>query len=114
MELNKLPKEILPLGVLYKAINHKLCWRIIETMNSFPNGTYSCTDLYVRLRLEPTELSKHLQILKRANLVVLKKNGKFRNYSINYDTIKRLEKMIQILNNKEELAENITKDAKIN
>ena len=67
-------------------------------MNEYPEHSWSCMDLYVRLRLESSQVSKHLQILKRANLVISQKNGKFIKYSINYDTIKCVEKLIQIFN----------------
>jgi len=74
---------------LGRALDHLLRQRILELLEGQEEGL-TVTDIYIRLRLEQSVASQHLAILRRANLVRTKRQGKFILYFIN----KRTEKLI--------------------
>lgn len=75
-------------ALILRAINHKLRLQIIKLIQE--NQKITVTEIYVKLRLEQSVVSQHLAILRRANLVLTKRDGKFIYYTINYDRIKEL------------------------
>lgn len=64
-----------------RAINHKLRQQIVKLIDE--NEKMTVTDIYVKLRLEQSVASQHLAILRRANIVVTERDGKFIHYTIN-------------------------------
>ena len=53
------------------------------------------SDIYVKLRWEQFVASKHLAILRRANIVLTERDGKFIHYTLNH---KRLNAINQFVN----------------
>ncbi|HRN93197.1 MAG: metalloregulator ArsR/SmtB family transcription factor [Chitinophagales bacterium] len=85
----KLSYEILRRAVLtLRAVNHKLRKEILELIEK--NGRITVTEIYVKLRLEQSVTSQHLAILRKANVVVTERDGKFVYYKINKAKIAEL------------------------
>lgn len=76
-----------------RAINHKLRQQIIRLLEE--NKRMNVTDIYVKLRLEQSVASQHLAILRRANIVITERDGKFIHYSLNH---KRIASVAQFVN----------------
>lgn len=68
-----------------RAVNHKLRQQIIRLLEE--NKRMNVTDIYVKMRLEQSVASQHLAILRRANIVTTRREGKFIHYTLNYKRI---------------------------
>ncbi|ANI90214.1 transcriptional regulator [Arachidicoccus ginsenosidimutans] len=75
-------------ALILRAINHKLRLQIVKLIQEHQKITV--TEIYVKLRLEQSVVSQHLAILRRANLVLTQRDGKFIYYTINYARVKEL------------------------
>lgn len=78
-----------------RAINHKLRQQIIKLLEE--HKRMNVTDIYVKLRLEQSVASQHLAILRRANIVITERDGKFIHYVLNTDRIASISKFVQEL-----------------
>jgi DNA-binding transcriptional ArsR family regulator len=67
--------------LILRAIGHDLRKHIIDLLRK--NETMNVTDIYVKLRVEQSVASQHLAILRKAGIVITKRNGKFIHYSLN-------------------------------
>lgn len=83
-----------------RAINHKLRQQIIKLLEE--NKRMNVTDIYVKLRLEQSVASQHLAILRRANIVITERDGKFIHYALNHQRIASVAKFVGDLINSEE------------
>ena len=83
-----------------RAINHKLRQQIIKLLEE--NKRMNVTDIYVKLRLEQSVASQHLAILRRANIVITERDGKFTHYALNHQRIASVVKFVGDLINSEE------------
>jgi ArsR family transcriptional regulator, virulence genes transcriptional regulator len=86
--------EITLLGnarMMIRAAAHPLRERIL-TLIKDNNNRIHVSPIYKKLRIEQSVASQHLAILRRANLVVTKKEGKIVYYSVNDAAIKHLLK----------------------
>ena len=79
-----------------RALNHKLRQKILSTIEK--EGNITVTELYVKLRLEQAVASQHLAILRKANIVITKREGRFIYYSVNFERIAQIEKYVGELN----------------
>jgi DNA-binding transcriptional ArsR family regulator len=79
-----------------RALNHKLRQKILSTIEK--EGNITVTELYVKLRLEQAVASQHLGILRKANIVITKREGRFIYYSVNFERIAQIEKYVGELN----------------
>ena len=79
-------------AAILRALNHKLRQQIIRLLNESKKMTV--TEIYVKLRLEQSVASQHLAILRIAQLVITKRDGKFIFYSVNYERIEEINKFI--------------------
>ncbi|MDI9364535.1 MAG: metalloregulator ArsR/SmtB family transcription factor [Flavobacterium sp.] len=75
-------------AAILRAVNHKLRQTILSLLNE--NQKMTVTEIYVKLRIEQSVASQHLAILRRANIVLTKREGKFIFYSVNYARIVEL------------------------
>lgn len=75
-----------------RAINHKLRQQIVKLLNE--NKRMNVTDIYVKLRLEQSVASQHLAILRRANIVITDRDGKFIHYKLNYEKLADVSKFV--------------------
>ena len=82
-------------AAILRALNHKLRQQIIKLLNESKKMTV--TEIYVKLRLEQSVASQHLAILRIAQLVSTKRDGKFIFYSVNYERIEEINNFIKDL-----------------
>ncbi len=80
-------------AMILRALNHKLRLQLIKLLDEHKKMTV--TDIYVKLRLEQSVTSQHLAILRRANIVVTSRDGKFISYSINYNRLKQISHFVE-------------------
>lgn len=92
IDLNLVKKSQMTL----RALNHKLRQQILSTIER--NENISVTEIYVKLRIEQSVASQHLAILRRANIVKTRREGKIIWYSVNFDRIKDIETYTKQLN----------------
>ncbi len=85
--------ELRKAKLLLRAINHRLRQQILQFIHS--KKQTSVTPLYVSLHLEQSVASQHLAILRRAGLVNTTKEGKFIYYSVNYQKIDDMQKVVK-------------------
>src|SRR6478736_5555002 len=78
-----------------RAINHKLRQQIVKLLEE--NKRMNVTDIYVKLRLEQSVASQHLAILRRANIVITEREGKFIHYALNHARIASVAKFVNEL-----------------
>ena len=82
-----------------RAINHKLRQQIIKLLEE--NKRMNVTDIYVKLRLEQSVASQHLAILRRADIVITERDGKFIHYALNHARIASVAHFVKELINSE-------------
>jgi len=95
-----------------RAINHKLRQQIVRLLEE--HKRMNVTDIYVKLRLEQSVASQHLAILRRANIVITERDGKFIHYSLNHARIANVAQFVQELVNSDEETKSSRKNAKNN
>src|SRR5882757_4153745 len=83
-----------------RAINHKLRQQIVRLLEE--HKRMNVTDIYVKLRLEQSVASQHLAILRRANIVITQREGKFIHYALNHARIAAVAKFVNELVHSEE------------
>lgn len=79
-------------ALVLRAFNHKLRQQILKIIDQQEKTTV--TDIYVKLRIEQSVVSQHLAILRKAEFVSTKRDGKFIYYSINSLRIKELNEFV--------------------
>ena len=87
--------ELKKAALIFRAINHKLRQQLLELIHK--RTRIRVTDIFVKLRLEQSVVSQHLAILRKADLVDTEREGKAIFYSINYDRLKQLERVVEEL-----------------
>jgi DNA-binding transcriptional ArsR family regulator len=65
-----------------RAINNRLRVTILQLIHK--KGSIIVQDIYRKLKIEQSVTSQHLAILRNANLVTTKREGKCIYYSVNY------------------------------
>src|SRR5204862_5995831 len=75
-----------------RAINHKLRQQIVKLLEE--HRRMNVTDIYVQLRLEQSVASQHLAILRRANIVITERDGKFIHYALNHSRIANIAQFV--------------------
>jgi DNA-binding transcriptional ArsR family regulator len=81
--------------LIFRALNHKLRQDILRFIKQEKGVTV--TSIYSTLEVEQSVASQHLAILRRAQFVKTKRDGKFILYYINDQQFEILEKVNQIL-----------------
>lgn len=80
-------------GVLIlRSVNHPLRKKIIDLL--FKHEKMTVTEIYVKLRLEQSVASQHLAILRRAEILETKREGKFIYYSVNQERLTNVHELI--------------------
>ncbi|MDB5198195.1 MAG: transcriptional regulator [Chitinophagaceae bacterium] len=82
-------------SLVLRALNHKLRQQIVQIIAS--KGKISVTDLYIQLRIEQSVASQHLAILRKVNILITERSGKFIFYKINHDRIGTINQFIKDL-----------------
>jgi len=73
---------------ILRAIAHPLRLQILEFVDE--RKIINVNKIYNTLKLEQSITSQHLRILRNADLVDTKREGKFIFYSINYDKLEQV------------------------
>lgn len=84
-------------ALILRAVNHKLRQQILELLEE--NEKSTVTDLYIRLRIEQSVCSQMLAILRRAEVVITERNGKFIYYRVNTERIAQIKQLVENLTN---------------
>lgn len=74
-----------------RALAHPLRLKILAFIDK--NTKINVNKIYNTLKLEQSITSQHLRILRNVDLVKTKRDGKFIFYSINYEKVKRVNKI---------------------
>jgi DNA-binding transcriptional ArsR family regulator len=82
-------------ALVLRALNHKLRQQMIKLLDESEKMTV--TEIYVKLRLEQSVASQHLAILRRAGIVITKRDGKFIYYAINYPRVAEVNQFVEDL-----------------
>ena len=82
-------------ALIFRAVNHPLRQQIILLLHQKQSATV--TEIYVQLKLEQSVASQHLGILRRAGLVLAKRDGKQIHYSVQYDRLQDIHRLAQEL-----------------
>lgn len=77
---------------LLRAVAHQLRLNIIKLLDA--KGEINVNEIFTSLKLEQSITSQHLKILRAADVVNTRRDGKMIYYSLNYDTISAVEKGI--------------------
>ncbi len=72
---------------LMRALAHPLRLKILEFIDK--NGTTNVNRIYNTLKIEQSITSQHLKILRLADVVKAKRDGKLVHYQINYPIVER-------------------------
>lgn len=83
-------------GKIVRAINHPMRIKIIEMLSE---KEMPVTDIYVKLRVEQSVCSQQLSIMRAANVVVERRRGKFKFYSLNLHYLEGLNAALAIISN---------------
>ena len=76
-----------------RALAHPLRLAIIAFIDK--NGEINVNKIYRSLKLEQSITSQHLKILRAADLVKYRREGKKIYYSVNYPSIKQLTAIVK-------------------
>jgi DNA-binding transcriptional ArsR family regulator len=82
-------------AMILRALNHKLRQQLLKLVDEHEKITV--TEIYVSLRLEQSVVSQHLAILRRAGIVITKREGKFIYYSLNYKRLLEINNFVEQL-----------------
>lgn len=88
-------KAIEKAASIYRAIHHPLRLKIIEIVHKA--GRINVTPVIERLKLEQSLISAHLKILRDADIVTTKREGKSVFYSVNYQQVARISMLAEKL-----------------
>ncbi len=91
IDTDKLRQAVLVL----RAVNHDLRRRIISLL--YAEGHLTVTDIFVALRIEQSVASQHLAVLRKADIVVPKRDGKFIFYEIATQRLLEIKRVISNL-----------------
>jgi len=77
---------------LLRAIAHPLRLSIIEFIDK--NGVINVNKIYNTLNLEQSITSQHLRILRNAEIVETRREGKYIYYTLNYEKISQVDEAL--------------------
>lgn len=77
---------------LMRALAHPLRLKILGFIDG--HGTINVNKIYNTLKIEQSITSQHLRILRNANVLKARRDGKFMFYTINYPIVRRAAKAI--------------------
>lgn len=99
----KSQKTLLPMGgkarkltMLIRAFDHPFRNSILDHINT--QDEVNQTDLIVLTRTEDQSvMAQHLAILLNAGLIYFKREGKFKNYFIDFSKIKQVKEILKLV-----------------
>ena len=81
---------------ILKALDHRLRQRMLDVIDL--HYSMNAEGLSNQLGVNPSIVNQHLDILRRANILILERQGKQFFFSVNYDKIDKITHFIQELN----------------
>lgn len=84
--------EIKSAAKVIRSINHPFRLDILKAINDA--GTITVTDLWVQLRVEQSECSQGLAIMRKEGILLTERSGKNILYSINYTRLNYIVELI--------------------
>jgi len=78
---------------ILRSINHQLRQDILKLIDAHENITV--TEVYTKLNLEQSVASQHLALMRKAGIVVTRKEGKYIYYKPNYQKIKEVSDFVE-------------------
>lgn len=78
-----------------RALDHPLRSKILDAIREV--GKINVTDLYVKLRLEQSVASQHLNILRKVGIVNSDRDGKFVYYTVCNERINKITELCELL-----------------
>ncbi|TAD90130.1 MAG: transcriptional regulator [Bacteroidetes bacterium] len=81
--------------IIIKALNHPVRLLLIKLLHDKEELTV--TEMYMKLRLEQSVVSQHLAVLRRAGIVVTRREGKFIYYNMKVARIIEIYKIAKTL-----------------
>ncbi len=81
---------------VFRAINNPVRQKILNFINE--NARVTVGTIYKKLKMEQSVVSQHLAILRKENIVIAERDGKFVLYSINYERLKQINKVAREMN----------------
>jgi len=84
--------ELKESALILRAINHKLRQDIVQLL--MENDMMTVTKIYVKLRVEQSVASQHLAVLRKANILTTKREGKFIHYSVNNEVLDKVAEIV--------------------
>ncbi len=82
---------------ILRSINHKLRQDILKLIDAQENITV--TEVYTTLKIEQSVASQHLALMRKAGIVVTRKEGKYIFYKPNYERIREVSQFVEGLVN---------------
>lgn len=79
--------------MILRALNHELRQQIIYLL--YKEGSLNVTDIFVSLRVEQSVASQHLAILRKADIVVRERKGKYIHYDVDRDRLKHINELVK-------------------
>lgn len=76
-------------AAIMRALAHPLRLRMIAVMDSKPKAEACVNEIFDTLQIEQSVASQHLRILRQAELVQTRRDGKFIYYSLNYGRLNK-------------------------
>jgi DNA-binding transcriptional ArsR family regulator len=76
---------------LLRAVAHQLRLSIIKLLDQ--KGEINVNQIYTHLRLEQSITSQHLKVLRSAEVVLTRREGKMIYYSLNYPKLAAVERV---------------------
>jgi ArsR family transcriptional regulator, virulence genes transcriptional regulator len=78
-----------------KSIHHPIRLSIVQYLHE--KGRKNVNEIIYKIKLDQSKTSQQLRILKDQNIVFAEKEGKFVFYSLNYDTLEKIKRALDIL-----------------
>ncbi len=91
IDQKKMTKSAEVLYAAGRALKHPLRMKILKFIEK--RGNTSVTPIYRSLGLEQSVTSQHLNILRKENMVVAKRDGKQIFYKVNFAQLKKINKI---------------------
>ncbi len=85
--------ELHSASIILRAITHPLRLKILALVDK--NKSITVNKIFTSLNLDQSIASQQLNILRTANLVKTKREGKYIYYSLNYENIERVNRLIE-------------------
>jgi DNA-binding transcriptional ArsR family regulator len=77
--------------LVFRAINNKLRISILQLIHR--HGSIKVQDIHHKLKIEQSVASQHLSVLRSADLVQTKRDGRCIYYSVNYEGVNKQHKI---------------------